>query len=186
MNNIPEEKYCTCLADKTTGNTMVKCCNICGKPLESENWQINITNFKKRFDFEIYKLLYWIFIRQGRNYIFSMLKQEQNKLSKSPKKKKIYTVSQIQEIVSEWANVSIEMINKNTRERKIVELRQITMYLAKNNTIGSLAGIGSQCGGKDHATVMHACKTVSNLIETNREYLEKYSELFKQYPCTKL
>jgi len=48
-----------------------------------------------------------------------------------------------------------------------VQARQVAMYFSKNLTKSSLATIGSQIGGKDHATVLHACKTVNNLVETD-------------------
>ena len=50
------------------------------------------------------------------------------------------------------------------------QARQIAMYFSKILTKSSLATIGSQIGGKDHATVLHACKTVNNLSETDKRF----------------
>ena len=91
------------------------------------------------------------------------------------------TVQSILKKVSDWSKTPVEVITMKTRERDTIELRQIAMYLSRRITKLSYKTIGLQIGNKNHATVMHACKTVSNLIETNREYLEKYSELFKMF-----
>ena len=58
-----------------------------------------------------------------------------------------------------------------TRKRPIVEARQIAMYFAKKYIRTTLEQIGKQIGGKDHATVIHACKTVNNLMETDKNFL---------------
>ena len=62
------------------------------------------------------------------------------------------------------------MLLSKTRKREIVQARQIAMYLGRSLTKTSLAAIGAQIGGKDHATVLHACNTVSDLIETDRNF----------------
>lgn len=54
-----------------------------------------------------------------------------------------------------------------TNKREIVQPRQIAMYFAKKMTNLSLSVIGAKIGWKDHATVLHACKTIGNLIETD-------------------
>ena len=62
------------------------------------------------------------------------------------------------------------MLTSKTRKREIVQARQIAMFFAKNLTKSSLATIGTSIGGKDHATVLHACKTVNNLLETDKGF----------------
>lgn len=91
------------------------------------------------------------------------------------------TIHDILKKVSDWSNTPIEVITMKTRERDIIELRQIAMYLSRKITKISYKTIGLQIGNKHHATVMYACNIVMNLLETNREYLEKYSELFKMF-----
>ena len=54
------------------------------------------------------------------------------------------------------------------------------MYLVRNLTKASLASIGSQMGGKDHATVLHACSTVSDLIDTDKTIRRYVSDLEHQ------
>jgi chromosomal replication initiator protein len=67
-----------------------------------------------------------------------------------------------------------------TRKREIVQARQVSMYFSKNLTKASLASIGSFIGGKDHATVLHACKTVNNLIDTDRHFRNQIIEIEKK------
>lgn len=64
-----------------------------------------------------------------------------------------------------------------SRKREIVVPRQIAMYFAKNYTYESLAKIGYALGKKDHATVLHACKTVINLMETDKEFRYKIQSI---------
>jgi chromosomal replication initiator protein len=54
------------------------------------------------------------------------------------------------------------------------------MYFAKKMTKSSLASIGMTCGGKDHATVLHACRTVNNLAETDKSFRVYLEELDKK------
>jgi len=64
----------------------------------------------------------------------------------------------------------VNQLQTKTRKREIVQARQLAMYFSKNMTKSSLASIGSQIGNKDHATVLHACKTVNNLIDTDKSF----------------
>ena len=57
-----------------------------------------------------------------------------------------------------------------SRKRNIVQARQLSMYFSKKYTKAPLTVIGEQCGGKDHATVIHALKTVANLLETDKMF----------------
>jgi hypothetical protein len=65
-----------------------------------------------------------------------------------------------------------EALKTKTRKRTIVEPRQVVMWFRKKNTKESLAEIGERYG-KDHATVLHAVKTVNNLKETDKEFRRK-------------
>ena len=88
------------------------------------------------------------------------------------------SVGYIQKVVCEFFNP--ESITSKTRKREIVQARQIAMYFAKGMTKLSLATIGAQIGGKDHATVLHACKTVNNLIDTDRQFKGYIDEIEKK------
>ena len=80
------------------------------------------------------------------------------------------TIDYIQKVVCDHFGLTVETINSATRRREIVQARQLIMYLAKKYTKYSLATIGMHCGNKDHATVLHACKTINNLIETDKQF----------------
>ncbi len=84
--------------------------------------------------------------------------------------KRELSIDFIQKMVCDYFNMPVDVLSSKTRKREIVQARQIAMYFAKNLTKSSLATIGSQIGGKDHATVLHACKTVNNLIETDKRF----------------
>jgi chromosomal replication initiator protein len=86
----------------------------------------------------------------------------------------------IQKIVSDYFNLPLELLKSKTRKREVVQARQIAMFFAKNMTKSSLASIGLQCGGKDHATVLHACRTVNNLMETDKKFRVYIEEIEKK------
>jgi len=88
------------------------------------------------------------------------------------------TVNQIINKVQDYTGVDIF---QKTRKREVVEARQLAMFFSKRITRASLAAIGEMCGDKDHATVLHACKTVMNLKETNKGYMAQYGKLFRYY-----
>jgi chromosomal replication initiator protein len=94
--------------------------------------------------------------------------------------KKEISINQIQKIVSNYFSMSSEMLQSKTRKREIVQARQIAMYFSKSLTKSSLASIGSQIGGKDHATVLHACKTINNLMYTDKHFKNQISEIEKK------
>ena len=80
------------------------------------------------------------------------------------------SVAKIQEAVCNYFGISDELFLSKTRKREIVQARQIAMYLSRNLTKTSLSSIGAQLGGKDHATVLHACNTVGDLMDTDRGF----------------
>jgi chromosomal replication initiator protein len=90
------------------------------------------------------------------------------------------SIDYIQKIICDYFNLPIESINSKTRKREIVQARQLAMYFAKKHTKSSLATIGLHCGNKDHATVLHACRTVVNLIETDKQFRGYVEDLEKK------
>ncbi|MBR6423473.1 MAG: chromosomal replication initiator protein DnaA [Bacteroidales bacterium] len=80
------------------------------------------------------------------------------------------SVARIQETVCNYFGISDEVFLSKTRKREIVQARQIAMYLSRSLTKTSLSSIGAQLGGKDHATVLHACNTVGDLMDTDRSF----------------
>jgi len=101
-----------------------------------------------------------------------------DKLVKSTKRE--ISIDYIQKVVCNYFNMPVESISSQTRKREIVQARQIAMFFAKNMTKSSLAAIGSLIGGKDHATVLHACKTVNNLMETDKKFKLDVEEIEKR------
>ncbi|HRZ77820.1 MAG TPA: chromosomal replication initiator protein DnaA, partial [Bacteroidales bacterium] len=87
------------------------------------------------------------------------------------------SIDYIQKVVCDYFSLPIDQMNSKTRKREIVQARQLAMYFSKKHTKASLATIGLHCGNKDHATVLHACRTVNNLIETDKQFRIYVEEL---------
>jgi chromosomal replication initiator protein len=90
------------------------------------------------------------------------------------------SIDYIQKVVCDYFDLPIELLKSKTRKREIVQARQIAMFFAKKMTKSSLANIGLHCGGKDHATVLHACRTVNNLAETDKHFRKYLEDLEKK------
>ena len=75
--------------------------------------------------------------------------------------KKTVTIDQIQKKVAEHFDIRLVDMASKRRTLNIVFPRQVAMYLARHHTGASLQQIGEAFGGRDHGTVLHACKTVS-------------------------
>lgn len=89
------------------------------------------------------------------------------------------SVDYIVNVVCNCQNIQIEDFYSKSKKREIVQARQLAMYFAKKYTKNSLAMIGQQCGGRDHATVIHALKTVANLLETDKKFKSLAEEIEK-------
>ena len=94
--------------------------------------------------------------------------------------KREITLDYIQKVVCDYFDMNVDVLQSKTRKREIVQARQIAMYFSKNLTSSSLSTIGSVIGGKDHATVLHAYKTVNNLAETNKEFKSYINDIEKK------
>ena len=79
--------------------------------------------------------------------------------------------------VCEFFKIDAALLQTKSRKREIVQARQTAMYLAKKNTDISAAKIGMIIGNKDHATVLHACKTIKEQIEVNKTFKEEIEQL---------
>lgn len=86
----------------------------------------------------------------------------------------------IQKLVCEYFEVPVEMVKSKTRKREIVQARQISMYLAKSHTKTSLKSIGAFFGGRDHSTVIYACQTVEDLIDTDKKFKAYVQDIQKK------
>jgi chromosomal replication initiator protein len=90
------------------------------------------------------------------------------------------SIDYIQKVVSDYFSIPVDVVNSKTRKREIVQARQIAMYFSKKYTKSSLATIGIHCGNKDHATVLHACRTVNNLLDTDKQFRSYVTEIEKK------
>lgn len=91
-------------------------------------------------------------------------------------KKKI-TVQKIQETVCDYYNIKKDLIQTSSRKREIVQARQITMFFIKKHTELSLSQIGIQVGNRNHATVLHSCNTVKDLVEVDKSFRSDIEEI---------
>jgi chromosomal replication initiator protein len=94
--------------------------------------------------------------------------------------KREVSIDYIQKVVSDYFEMDVATLQSKTRKRHIVQARQLAMFFAKRLTKASLASIGSQIGKRDHATVLHACKTVDNLAETDKQFRKYIEDLTKK------
>tara|TARA_R110002050_G_scaffold57442_1_gene129470 strand:- start:35988 stop:37349 length:1362 start_codon:yes stop_codon:yes gene_type:complete len=85
---------------------------------------------------------------------------------------RLLTVDEIQRQVAEHFNIRISDMKSSKRLRAVARPRQVAMYMCKNFTSKSWAAIGEEFGGRDHSTVMHACKKVTELKGTDPDLNE--------------
>lgn len=90
------------------------------------------------------------------------------------------TINTIESAVCDFYNIKSELIHTASRKRQIVQARQVAMYLSKSYTEMSLAQIGSMIGKKNHATVLHACRTVREQMEVDKTFREEVAEIEKK------
>ncbi len=93
--------------------------------------------------------------------------------------KKKVTIDSISEVVCKHFNIKTELLQTASRKREIVQARQVAMYLSKIYTELSLAQIGSVIGKKNHATVLHACKTVKDQLQVDKAFRDDLEEIEK-------
>jgi chromosomal replication initiator protein len=87
------------------------------------------------------------------------------------------SIDNIQRTVAEYYNIKISDILSKRRNRTIARPRQMAMYLAKDLTNHSLPEIGEAFGGRDHTTVLHACRKIVELRESSLDLAEDYKNL---------
>ena len=87
------------------------------------------------------------------------------------------SIDNIQRTVAEYYSIKISDILSKRRNRTIARPRQMAMYLAKELTNHSLPEIGDAFGGRDHTTVLHACRKIGELRESSLDVAEDYKNL---------
>ncbi len=89
------------------------------------------------------------------------------------------SIENIQKTVADFFNIRVADLKSKRRNRQIARPRQIAMALAKELTSMSLPDIGDAFGGRDHTTVIHACKKIDELTRTDSKIKEDYATLQK-------
>ncbi len=92
---------------------------------------------------------------------------------------RLVTVENIQKTVADYYKVRVADLLSKRRSRSVARPRQVAMALAKELTSHSLPEIGDAFGGRDHTTVMHACKRIKELRDTEQRMREDYSNLLR-------
>ena len=90
---------------------------------------------------------------------------------------RVITVDKIQNVVSNYFNISLSEMLSERRSRPLARPRQIAMYLAKKMTSRSLPEIGRRFANRDHTTVIHAVKTITRLSEQDDEMKKNISQI---------
>lgn len=93
--------------------------------------------------------------------------------------KKTVTPKQVIQVVSEYFDISLEEVLGKSREKRLAFPRQIIMYLLREEMKSSYPTIGSELGGRDHTTAMHAHTKIAGMVDSD-EKLQKDLELIKQ------
>lgn len=83
----------------------------------------------------------------------------------------------IKEVVCGYFSVSEDSVASKSRVRDVANARHIAMYLSKQMTKKSLSEIGRVIGGRDHATVLHSCSVVNDLMETDKDFRSHVEEI---------
>lgn len=92
---------------------------------------------------------------------------------------KLVTIDNIQKTVAEYYKIKVADLLSKRRSRSVARPRQIAMALSKELTNHSLPEIGDSFGGRDHTTVLHACRKVKSLREETHDIKEDYSNLIR-------
>ncbi|MFC6441681.1 chromosomal replication initiator protein DnaA [Bowmanella sp. JS7-9] len=92
---------------------------------------------------------------------------------------KLVTIDNIQKTVAEYYKIKVADILSKRRSRSVARPRQVAMALAKELTNHSLPEIGDAFGGRDHTTVLHACRKIEQLREESHDIKEDYQNLIR-------
>ena len=111
-----------------------------------------------------------ITIEMAKNVLKDLIQDEEKAL----------TVDYIQKTVCEYYGLKVQDIKARKRTRDIAFPRQVAMYLSKLLTDSSLSEIGKNFGGKDHSTVIHACKLIEKRRKDDEDFDKKIDYLVKK------
>jgi chromosomal replication initiator protein len=92
---------------------------------------------------------------------------------------RLVSVDNIQRVVAEYYKIKVSDLHSKRRSRSVARPRQVAMYLAKDLTNHSLPEIGDVFGGRDHTTVLHACRKIKELLESDADIREDIKNLLR-------
>ncbi len=92
---------------------------------------------------------------------------------------RLVSIDNIQRVVGEYYKIKVSDLLSKRRSRSVARPRQVAMYLAKDLTNHSLPEIGDAFGGRDHTTVLHACRKIKELLETDADIKEDVKNLLR-------
>jgi chromosomal replication initiator protein len=92
---------------------------------------------------------------------------------------KLVTIENIQRTVAEYCKIRYADLLSKRRSRSVARPRQLAMALSKELTKHSLPEIGEAFGGRDHTTVLHACRKIAELRKTDTRTAEDYTNLLR-------
>ncbi len=92
---------------------------------------------------------------------------------------RLVSIDNIQRVVAEYYKIKVSDLHSKRRSRSVARPRQVAMYLAKDLTNHSLPEIGDVFGGRDHTTVLHACRKIKELLESNADIAEDVKNLLR-------
>lgn len=90
---------------------------------------------------------------------------------------RLVTIQNIQKTVAEYYKIRVADLHSKRRSRPVARPRQVAMALAKELTTHSLPEIGDAFGGRDHTTVLHACRRIASLVSSDVRIREDYDNL---------
>lgn len=109
--------------------------------------------------------------------VFKILRQNYPGEKRNTGEEHYYSIKYIKQVVCKLTGMPEELFESNERKQEMAENRQVAMYLCRNYTRKSLREIGLEFGNKTPATIMHACKTVENLVLTDRKFKDKLTRI---------
>ncbi|WP_019602478.1 chromosomal replication initiator protein DnaA [Teredinibacter turnerae] len=92
---------------------------------------------------------------------------------------RLVSIDNIQRVVAEYYKIKVSDLHSKRRSRSVARPRQVAMYLAKDLTHHSLPEIGDAFGGRDHTTVLHACRKIRDLQESDADIREDVKNLLR-------
>jgi chromosomal replication initiator protein len=92
---------------------------------------------------------------------------------------RLVSIDNIQRVVAEYYKIKVSDLHSKRRSRSVARPRQVAMYLAKDLTNHSLPEIGENFGGRDHTTVLHACRKIKELLEEDADIAEDVKNLLR-------